>query len=277
MQRLLAGLVIALGCHALLLIVPIQHHQASRSRLPKSSGITVGFSRIEPIVPRNEVRSIPPPPGPILPLKERIEKQQIEKKTPPKSRPKSIPTPRQPKKITPAVSVPRPKPSLPEADTPPLPKKKPQPSRLEDDEGKTVIADQSEQPYPPVIPSKIGRETRPSPAAKEPTVRMIAKNKVSPQVSQAYPESDGNPPPKYPVLARRRGWQGTVHLSVLVLANGRVGDITIEKSSGYPLLDKTALKAVTRYRFVPGRQGGHVVAMRVQLPVHFRLKDAKGM
>ncbi|MEA3231792.1 MAG: energy transducer TonB, partial [Thermodesulfobacteriota bacterium] len=81
------------------------------------------------------------------------------------------------------------------------------------------------------------------------------------------------PPPQYPVLARRRGWQGTVHLSVLVLANGRVGDITIEKSSGYPLLDKTALKAVTRYRFVPGRQGNQPVAMRVQMPVHFRLQD----
>jgi len=273
MQRLLAGLVIALGCHALLLMVPIQHHQASRSRLPKSSGITVGFNRIEPITPRNEVRSIPPPPGPILPLKERVEKQQTEKKTPPKSRPKSIPTPRQPKKMTPAVSAPRHKPSLPETDTPPLPKKKPQPSRPEDEEGKTATADQPEQPYPPVIPSKIGRKTRPSPAAKEPSIRMIAKNKVSPQVSQAYPESDGNPPPQYPVLARRRGWEGTVHLLVLVFANGRVGDITIEKSSGYPLLDKTALKAVTRYRFVPGRQGDHPVAMQVRIPVNFRLQD----
>ena len=80
MQRLLAGLVIALACHALLLIVPIQHHQASRSRLPKSSGITVGFSRIEPLSPRNEVRSIPPPPEPISPLKERIEKTTARKK-----------------------------------------------------------------------------------------------------------------------------------------------------------------------------------------------------
>ncbi len=277
MQRLLAGLVIALGCHVLLLIMPIQHHQARRLHLPTSNGITVGFSRIEPLSPRNEVRSIPPPPEPILPLKERIEKQQTKKIKPPKSRPKSIPTPRQPQKIPPAVSVPRPKPSIPKANTPPLPKKKPQPSRPEDEEGKTATADQPKHPnpFPPATPSEIGREIRPSPAAKEPSIRMIAKNKVSPQISQAYPENNGNPPPQYPVLARRRGWQGTVHLSVLVLANGRVGDITIEKSSGYPLLDKTALRAVTRYRFVPGRQGNQPVAMRVQVPVHFRLQDAR--
>lgn len=138
---------IALGCHVLLLIMPIQHHQARRLHLPTSNGITVGFSRIEPLSPRNEVRSIPPPPEPILPLKERIEKQQTKKIKPPKSRPKSIPTPRQPQKIPPAVSVPRPKPSIPKANTPPLPKKKPQPSRPEDEEGKTATADRSNSWY----------------------------------------------------------------------------------------------------------------------------------
>jgi len=40
-------------------------------------------------------------------------------------------------------------------------------------------------------------------------------------------------------------------------------------------LDKTALKAVARYRFVPGRKGDHPMAMRVQVPVDFRLKDIK--
>ena len=277
MQRLLAGMVIALGCHALLLMVPIQHRQAARLRPPKTGGITVGFSRIEPIAPRDEVRFIPPPPGPILPLKERVEKQQTDKKPLPKSKPKMVLTPRQVNKKAPAVSVPRRKPFSRQADTPPVPKKKPQPSRPEVKERKPTIADHPEHPdaFPPVIPSKTGRETQSSLAAKEPTVETIDRAKVSPQIRQAYPVNDGNPPPKYPALARRRGWEGTVYLSVLVMANGGVGDITIEKSSGYPLLDETALKAVTRYRFVPGRQGDQPVSMRVQVPVHFRLQDAR--
>mgnify|MGYP001812502993 FL=1 len=275
MQRLLAGMVIALGFHALLLMVPIQHHQAVRSRLPKTGGITVEFSRIEPIAPRNEARFIPPPPGPILPQKERIEKQQIDMKQPPKSKPKTVLVPRQEIKMTPVVSVPRRKPLSRQADTSPMPKKNPQPSRPEVKEREPTLADQPEHPdaFPPVNPSKIGKETRQPLAAQEPAVGMIDKTKVPPLVSQAYPVNDDNPPPKYPVLARRRGWQGTVHLSVLVMANGGVGDITIAKSSGYPILDETALKAVTRYRFVPGRQGDRPISMRVQVPVHFRLRD----
>ena len=275
MQRLLAGLVIALGCHALLLIVPIQRHQASRSRLPKSSGITIGFSQIEPIAPRNEVRSIAPPPEPILPLKERIEKKQPEKVIPPKPKRKLIQKSRPPKKkMAPPVSKPKHHLSATKAEAPQLPKIKPSPLPPEDEQRKPPRVEQPES-TDQVIPSNSGKETRLSPATATPPVQMAAKHKLSPQGSRAYPENDGNPPPKYPVLARRRGWQGTVQLSVWVLENGRVGDITIAESSGYPLLDKTALKAVTRYRFVPGRQGDRPVAMRVQVPVHFRLQDAR--
>ncbi len=36
----------------------------------------------------------------------------------------------------------------------------------------------------------------------------------------------------------------------------------------------TLLRAVSRYQFVPGRQDDRPMAMRVQVPVHFRLQDA---
>lgn len=275
MQRLLAGFVIALGCHVLLLMVPIRHHQANQSHHPRSDGITVGFSRIEPITPQNEVKFIPLPPEPILPLKERIEKKQPKIITPPKPKRKSIPKSRPPKKKpAPPVSMPKHRPATAKAEAPQLPKMKPSPLPPKDEQRKPPRVEQPESPDR-VIQSNTGKETRLSPATAAAPVQMTAKHKPSPQVSRAYPENKGNPPPKYPVLARRRGWQGTVKLSVLVLENGKVGDITIAKSSGYPLLDETALKAVARYRFVPGRQGDQPVTMRVEVPVHFRLKDIK--
>ncbi|MBK1680957.1 energy transducer TonB [Rhodocyclus tenuis] len=82
-----------------------------------------------------------------------------------------------------------------------------------------------------------------------------------------------NPAPVYPMSCRRRGEQGTVLLTVLVLADGTVGDIGIRRSSGYPDLDESALKAVSRWRFVPASRGGKPLDWRYSLPVIFNLRQ----
>jgi protein TonB len=85
------------------------------------------------------------------------------------------------------------------------------------------------------------------------------------------PQNDYIPPPRYPELARQRGWHGTVLLVVKIDASGRVTDVEVEESSGYQLLDAAAVGAVRRWRYKPavGRNGP--VATEELQPVTFRL------
>jgi protein TonB len=88
---------------------------------------------------------------------------------------------------------------------------------------------------------------------------------------QALPLWEQNVKPHYPSLARRRGWQGTVLLEVLVLEDGTVGSLGVHTSSGHRLLDKTALAAVRKWVFMAAQKKGLAVPSRVLLPIHFTL------
>lgn len=83
-----------------------------------------------------------------------------------------------------------------------------------------------------------------------------------------------NPPPRYPVSARRNGEQGTVTLRVLVDREGLPASVAIEKTSGYAPLDNAAREAVRNWRFAPARRGSQAVEAWVLVPVVFRLEDA---
>ena len=92
-------------------------------------------------------------------------------------------------------------------------------------------------------------------------------------IHEAKPAYRSNPSPKYPRIARIRGFQGNVLLDVLVNADGQVDDIKIFKSSGYPVLDRSAKSTVEQWRFEPGRIGKRKVGMWVRVPIRFRLMD----
>ncbi len=82
-----------------------------------------------------------------------------------------------------------------------------------------------------------------------------------------------NDPPIYPEMARRQRQQGTVWLKLLVGADGRVREVTIQQSSGFPLLDEEAVRKFSSYVVSPYHENG--VAMDLHLtdvPVVFRLK-----
>jgi len=53
---------------------------------------------------------------------------------------------------------------------------------------------------------------------------------------------------------------------------GRVEESGVEASSGYALLDHSALKAVRGWRFQPALRGGVPVESHVRIPVSFRLE-----
>lgn len=48
----------------------------------------------------------------------------------------------------------------------------------------------------------------------------------------------------YPEIAVMRGEQGTVHLKFTIVEDGRLEDVQLIKSSGYPVLDEEAIRAV---------------------------------
>jgi len=78
----------------------------------------------------------------------------------------------------------------------------------------------------------------------------------------------------YPPLARRRGWQGRVNVGLHVAADGDLTRIRLVKSSGYALLDKTAVRNITELRSIPrATQWLEGNGMDVVLPVRYQLAD----
>ncbi|MCL1861758.1 MAG: TonB family protein [Proteobacteria bacterium] len=82
-----------------------------------------------------------------------------------------------------------------------------------------------------------------------------------------------NPKPEYPSRSRRLREQGLVKLRVHVTEEGRADEVTLHTSSGFDLLDQSALDAVRRWRFRPARRGGTPVAGWVVVPLRFELQD----
>jgi TonB family protein len=92
-------------------------------------------------------------------------------------------------------------------------------------------------------------------------------------LERAFPDYKVNPKPRYPMLARRKGYEGAVFLKVFVLENGTVAKVELEKSSGYEILDESALKAVKEWFFIPGKKNGEPIRSWVIVPIKFQLNS----
>lgn len=89
--------------------------------------------------------------------------------------------------------------------------------------------------------------------------------------SEATPSPQGNPHPEYPDFARRKGWQGECLLRVVVSPEGKADAVSVHRSSGYALLDQSAVAAVRRWKFLPRIVGGQRLASTIEVPVNFSL------
>jgi len=101
-------------------------------------------------------------------------------------------------------------------------------------------------------------------AAPAPSSDPVEGGDLSSQVLSAKP-------PTYPVDARRRREQGVVKLMVLVGLDGKVSDIRLASSSGSDALDRAALGAVKRWRWMPQKKAGAPVAVRGYVTIPFVL------
>ncbi|AXK40828.1 energy transducer TonB [Crenobacter cavernae] len=81
-----------------------------------------------------------------------------------------------------------------------------------------------------------------------------------------------NPRPAYPPLSVELGEEGKVLLRVHVSVDGRAESADVERSSGFPRLDRAALTAVRGWRFVPARRGDEPIAFTYTVPLDFSIK-----
>lgn len=125
------------------------------------------------------------------------------------------------------------------------------------------------KPEPKPVPKPAPKAVEQPPAPPRPVAPPAPPAPVTPaSASAGYLK---NPAPEYPALALRRGWEGTVMLRVHVLANGKPGEIQVQKSSGRQQLDDAALAAVKRWSFVPAKQGDVAQDGWVSVPLEFKI------
>lgn len=78
--------------------------------------------------------------------------------------------------------------------------------------------------------------------------------------------------PLYPSASKRAGEEGTVLLDIVVGSNGVPTEINVERSSGFPALDDSAVAAVRKWRFTVNSDSSYA---RVRLPVTFKLETVR--
>ncbi|MDR2091772.1 MAG: energy transducer TonB [Azoarcus sp.] len=108
-------------------------------------------------------------------------------------------------------------------------------------------------------------------ATQASAVRQGAPN--VPVIPPSHADYLSNPRPDYPAQSRAQGEQGVVSLLIRVSAEGRTSAVALHKTSGHERLDKAAMEAVWRWRFVPARQGGRPVVGAVIVPIRFNLRS----
>lgn len=136
----------------------------------------------------------------------------------------------------------------------------------------TVPPEQSEF----ILQEKV--EKNPKPIAKRESSPHHGHDSVTLQssggaITEARPDYLKNPPPSYPEIARRKGQEGLVLLSVRVGSDGRPLSIEIRRSSNVSALDQAALKAVQKWRFSPAKLGSLSIESQVDVPIRFRLNE----
>ncbi len=82
------------------------------------------------------------------------------------------------------------------------------------------------------------------------------------------------PKPAYPSRSRDLGEEGTVIITILIGTDGKVKEAKISKSSGFSLLDGSALATVKeKWQFKPGTRNGKPIESRVRVPIKFSISD----
>lgn len=78
---------------------------------------------------------------------------------------------------------------------------------------------------------------------------------------------------RYPLVARKRGWQGIVRLRFTVDGEGKIEKVEVTESSGYAVLDRSALSSARRIAELPVRVFDHSIPLTpIDIPVRYQLQ-----
>lgn len=86
-----------------------------------------------------------------------------------------------------------------------------------------------------------------------------------------FPREKDRVTPDYPPELRAQGIEGTVLVEVDIDAAGKVVDARLKRPTGLAF-DEAALKAIRASSYYPAKRGSEAVAIRVTIPVKFRLR-----
>lgn len=131
-----------------------------------------------------------------------------------------------------------------------------------------VMAEKNVQPSSPpaaaqsALPEQVAGDTPEAPPATQ-----LVMTSASFEASTL-----NNPAPEYPSQAKRRGMEGLVMLRVVVTEEGLARTVSVAKTSGFAMLDSSAVETVRRWKFIPARQGNQPVTAQVMVPIEFRLQ-----
>ena len=121
---------------------------------------------------------------------------------------------------------------------------------------------------PQVATNTAAEESPPAAESIESTPSVVPDEITQPLYNAAYLN---NPPPTYPLAARRRGLEGTVVVRAQILEDGKCHQANLSKSSGHEMLDQAALAAVRSWHFAPAKRGTQTISAWVEVPITFRL------
>jgi len=79
---------------------------------------------------------------------------------------------------------------------------------------------------------------------------------------------------RYPRIARRNDWEGTVTLKLRVLPSGQLENILLSKSSGFSTLDNAAMKSMQMASVPEAKTRLNGKPMDIIVPVIYRLTDS---
>jgi protein TonB len=254
-------MAVAIFIHAMVLTADTNWLRRQEIIVPQARIISMQLIERAPYrPPAIQPLSQPPPPLPAKPsVKPPVAQKPVPRPTPVVHKPKSSRL-----KTKPVVPKASPQKAAPTSPPPPI-------SAAVDPTPET-----SSNPPSPVqetTDTRVSHAVPTAPAASDPSPTASDKQ-ATPMaaVVMATPRYNRNPPPAYPSIARKRGYEGTVILDVFVKTDGRVGELRVATSSSHKLLDRSAVKAVKRWQFEPGKKADEIVAMWVKVPVVFRLR-----
>lgn len=81
-------------------------------------------------------------------------------------------------------------------------------------------------------------------------------------------------PISYPKEAFVQGWEGKAVIAAEILIDGSVGLYQIMQTSGYEILDETAVQAIKSWKFHPAvNKDGQSFRECIQIPITFQLRN----